>query len=46
MNQTMKHYAKPIVESIEVKSADFLMQLAGSPDHGQSSAPKKRTKIF
>lgn len=43
----MKHYSKPIVESIEVKSADFLMQLAGSPEHGQSSlAPKKRTKIF
>ncbi len=41
----MKHYSKPIVESIEVKSADFLMQLAGSPEHGQSSsAPKREQK--
>lgn len=41
----MKHYSKPIVESIEVKSADFLMQLSGSPEHGQSSsAPKRKQK--
>lgn len=43
----MKLYLKPEIETIEIKSADFLMQLAGSPEHGQSSsAPKKRTKIF
>ena len=42
----MKHYSKPIVESIEVKSADCFMAAAGSGEHGQSSAPKKRTKIF
>ena len=43
----MKHYSKPIVESIEVKSADCFMAKAGSGEHGQSSlAPKKRTKIF
>lgn len=37
----MKHYSKPIIESIEIKSADCFMATAGSPEHGQSSAPKR-----
>ena len=37
----MKLYLKPEIETIKIKTADFLMQLAGSPEHGQSSAPKR-----
>lgn len=42
----MKTYSKPVTESIDIRTADCFMATAGSGDHGQSSAPKRRWKIF
>lgn len=41
-------YSKPEIETIKVQSADCFMQVAGSGDHGQSSAPERKSekKIF
>jgi len=39
----MKHYAKPVSESVELQSVNYLMQLAGSGDHETTTpAPKQR----
>ena len=37
----MKTYLKPVIETIQVQSADCFMQLAGSGEHG-TPAPKKK----
>ena len=42
----MKLYLKPEIETIKIKTADCFMATAGSGEHGQSSAPKRRWKIF
>lgn len=39
----MKNYSKPITESIDVRSVDFFMALAGSGEHGiVGGAPARR----
>ena len=44
----MKHYLEPVVETIDIKSADCFMAMDSSDGHGQSSAPKRETekKVF
>jgi hypothetical protein len=37
----MKHYLEPVVETIDIKSADCFMAMGSSDGHGQSSAPKR-----
>ena len=46
MNQAMKNYVEPVVETIDIKSADCFMAMDSSDGHGQSSAPRKRTPVF
>jgi hypothetical protein len=41
----MKTYLKPVIETIQVQSADCFMQLAGSGDHG-TQAPARAKKLF
>ena len=38
----MKTYLKPVIETIQVQSADCFMQLAGSGEHGTNPAPKRK----
>lgn len=37
----MKPYLKPVTESIDIQSVDYMMALAGSGEHGTNSAPKR-----
>ena len=37
----MKTYSKPVIESIDIQSADCFMAMGTSDGHGQSSAPKR-----
>ena len=41
----MKTYLKPVIETIQVQSADCFMQVAGSGDHG-TQAPARAKKLF
>lgn len=43
MNQTMKPYFKPVVESIDIKAADCFMAITGSGEHGEN-APAREQK--
>ena len=40
----MKHYLEPVVETIDLQSVDFLMQLAGSGEHETTTPAPKREK--
>ena len=43
----MKVYAKPVTEILDVQAKDYMMGLAGSPEHGTNQAPsRKRTEVF
>lgn len=43
----MKMYLKPEIETVEVKTADLVMGLAGSPEHSETSnAPEREKKLF
>ena len=42
----MKVYSTPVTESIDIRTADCFMATAGSGDHGQTSAPKRKKYIF
>ena len=41
----MKTYLKPVIETIQVQSADCFMATAGSGDHGMH-APAREKKLF
>jgi len=45
MKQTMKQYSKPVIKSIDIKSADCFMATAGSGDHGYF-APDRKLRPF
>lgn len=44
MDQKMKAYSKPVIESIDIQSADCFMQMAGSGDHETTTHAPKREK--
>lgn len=39
----MKLYLKPEIETIKIKTADLIMGIAGSPEHGEN-APAREQK--
>lgn len=40
----MKLYLKPEIETIKIKTADLIMGIAGSPEHGDKLAPAREQK--
>ena len=37
----MKMYSKPVIESIDIQSADCFMQVAGSGEHGENAPARE-----
>lgn len=42
----MKIYLKPVIETIQVQSADCFMAQAGSGEHGTTTTPAPQRKFF